>query len=51
MKKPSKLDDLMYGLMKGARRHSFMDFLENWGITEAEYEEIEEWFKQFEVKL
>lgn len=50
--RPSMLDTFMYGLMKEARRQDFMDFLENWGISEEGYEEIEDWFlKEHEVKL
>jgi hypothetical protein len=52
MNKPNQLDTFMYGLMKEARRYSLMDFLENWEITEEEYEEIRKWFKEVhEVKL
>jgi hypothetical protein len=50
--KPSKLDTFMYALMKEARRYSFIDFIENWDISEEEYEEIKKWFKEeHEVKL
>jgi hypothetical protein len=50
--KPSKLDTFMYALMKEARRYSFKEFIEHWGISEEEYEEIKDWFKQeFDVKL
>lgn len=49
---PAKLKDLMYGLMKGARRDSFMEFLEYWNISEDEYDEIEKWFfKELGIKL
>lgn len=52
MIKPKSLERFMYGLMKEARRHSFMDFLENWDITEEEYEEIEKFFKEgLNIKL
>lgn len=52
MNKPEALETLMYGLMKEARRNSFMDFLENWEITEEEYDEIKEWFKdELNIKL
>lgn len=49
--KPSKLDTFMYALMKEARRISFMDFIENWDITEEDYEEIKKWFSEQSVKL
>ncbi|MCS5499824.1 hypothetical protein NY607_01735 [Lysinibacillus sp. A4] len=42
---PKMLNDFMYALMKEARRDSFREFLENWEITQEEYEEIEAWFK------
>lgn len=50
--KPNKLDIFMYALMKNARRISFVDFLENWDISEEEYEEINQWFKdELKIKL
>lgn len=48
---PDQLETFMYALMKEARRISFMDFLENWDITEAEYGEIERWFAEQDIKL
>jgi len=46
------LDEFMYALMKEARRHSFMDFIECWGISEEDYEDIKKWFKaELDVKL
>lgn len=46
MDKPAKLETLMYALMKGARRNSLMQFLEDWEISEEEYDEISAWFKE-----
>ena len=49
---PKKLQSLMYGLMKEARRWSFIEFCENWGIDyETDYKEIEGWFSGFGIKL
>ncbi|NGM81243.1 hypothetical protein G5B47_02320 [Paenibacillus sp. 7124] len=31
---------LMYALTKHAARDSFLDFLDSWGITEADYYDI-----------
>ena len=44
MDKPIKLEMFMYALMKEARRDSFMDFIEEWEISEEEYKEIRKWF-------
>jgi len=41
-----KTNILFYGLMKEARRQSFIDFLEYWEISYDEYEEIKEYFKK-----
>ena len=41
-----KTNKLFYGLMKMAKRESFIDFLEYWGISYDEYEEIKEYFKK-----
>ncbi|MFJ7736418.1 hypothetical protein ACIQ2D_08740 [Lysinibacillus sp. NPDC097287] len=50
--KPNKLNAFMYALMKEARRDSLMDFIEDWGISEEEYYEIETWFKnELDIKL
>lgn len=50
--KPSQLDTFIYGLMKEARRDSLFCFLENWGITEQDYEDIKTWFKdELSIKL
>jgi hypothetical protein len=50
--KPDKLNQFMYALMKEARRDSLIELLETWEITEAEYEEIKEWFwKEHRVNL
>lgn len=50
--KPEKLDTFMYALMKKARMHSFLNFLEDWDISEDEYEEIKKFFKEkLDIKL
>ena len=52
IERPKKLDAFMYGLMKEARRHSFLNFCKNWGIDyETDYKEIEQWFLEFGIKL
>lgn len=39
---PEKLSSFMYGLMKEARRDSFVEFCEHWGVDyETDYKEIE----------
>ena len=38
-------------LMEEAMRHSFVEWLEDRDISESEYEEIKEWFAQFDVKM
>ena len=49
---PKKLQALMYGLMKEARRESFVEFCEYWNIDyETDYEEIKQWFKNIGIKL
>jgi hypothetical protein len=49
---PAKLQVFMYGLMKEARRDSFVDFCENWGIDfDVDYPEIVKWFERFGVKF
>lgn len=45
MENPTKLNKYLYALEKLAARESFMDFVEHWGISEEEYEEISAWFK------
>ena len=41
-----KMNTLMYFLVKGAARESFMEFLEELDISDDEYEEIKlEWKK------
>lgn len=39
MKKPTKLNKYLYALEKLAARESFIEFLENWDISEEEYEQ------------
>ena len=52
MDKPAKLGTFMYALMKGARKHSLMQFLKDWDISEKEYDEISAWFEEvFGIKL
>jgi len=51
-KVPKKLQALIYGLMKEARRESFVDFCEYWDIDyETDYEEIKQWFKDIGINL
>ena len=50
--KPKKLNSLMYALMKEARRFDLMDWMDNRGISETQYEEIEKWFEEkFGIRL
>ena len=52
MNKPPVLDEFMYALMKEARRYDFTEFLETWSISEDDYENIENWFKdKLNIKL
>jgi hypothetical protein len=37
---------LMYALTKNAARVSFVEFLENWGISEEEYDSIRDYLKE-----
>ena len=49
---PDKLETFMYGLMKEARRNSFVDFCENWDIDfDTEYPEIKKWFQKFGISF
>ncbi|MEK5503306.1 hypothetical protein [Bacillus sp. FSL M8-0168] len=49
---PDKLGIFMYALVKEASRSSLVDFLEHWGISEQEFDEIEAWFnKELGIKL
>lgn len=50
MNVPTKMNKYLYALEKLAARESFMDFIEDWGITEEEYEEIAEFFKAQGIK-
>jgi hypothetical protein len=36
----------MYALTKEAARSGFIDFLEAWGLTHEEYEEIRDYLKE-----
>lgn len=52
MEKPGQLDTFMYALMKEARRNSLLDFLEDWGISEDEFDEMQKWFMtNHDIKL
>lgn len=52
MNKPTMLNEFMYALMKEARRDSLWEFIEEWGISKEDYEEIEKWFKvNHDIKL
>lgn len=42
----AKMQTFMYFLTKGAARDSFIDFLEFCDISEEEYRQIKEWFKE-----
>lgn len=47
-----KFEKLMYGLLKNASRISFMDFLETWGLSEQEYDEIKKHLETtYDIKL
>ena len=49
---PERLYDFMYALMKEVRRDSLLDFIEECGISQGEYNEIDHWFKkEFGIKL
>jgi hypothetical protein len=39
VEKPTKLNKYLYALEKLAARESFVEFLENWEISEEEYEQ------------
>jgi len=47
----AKIDKLFYGFMKEARRDSFVEFLEYWGLAYEDYEEIVEYFKDQGINL
>ncbi|EKN3952939.1 hypothetical protein WFJ88_20405 [Yersinia enterocolitica] len=47
---PKKLPDFIYAVGKEAARSSFVDFLECWGISEDEYEEISKFFSDLGIK-
>ncbi len=47
-----KFETLMYGLLKNASRISFVDFLETWGISKQEYDEIKKHLETtYNIKL
>lgn len=37
---------LMYALTKQAARESFVEFLDNWGIAEEDYDAIRDYLKE-----
>lgn len=41
-----KFSTLMYALTKHASNHSFLDFLDTWGLTFEEYKEIRDYLKE-----
>lgn len=43
-----KMQKIMYALTKNAARNSYAEFLEDWGISDDDYEEIK---KVWEEKL
>ncbi|CNK27775.1 Uncharacterised protein [Yersinia frederiksenii] len=47
---PKKLPDFIYAVGKEAARTSFVDFLEDWSISEEEYEEISKFFTELGIK-
>lgn len=51
LKPPAKTQELMYYLMKEARRSDLTEWLSEIGISESEYEEIEAWFLKYEIKI
>jgi len=45
MKPPEKLNAWLYAVIKEARRTSYMDFIENWDISEDQDDAIMKWFE------
>lgn len=45
-KQPEKLSQLIYALTKHAAKNCFVEFLEQHDITEQEYDEISEHWKE-----
>jgi len=46
-----KMQTIMYALTKNAARSSYVEFLEDWGITEDDYEQIKAiWAEKLGVK-
>ena len=41
-----KADKLMYALIKEAARHSFVEFLEEWDLSEDDYEDIKSYITE-----
>jgi hypothetical protein len=50
VEKPEKLSKYLYALEKKAAQVSFNDFLEDWQISEQEFNEIEAWFRSQGIK-
>lgn len=44
--KPEKLPVFMYAVIKEASSLDLIEFLENWEISEDEYEDIRNWFHE-----
>ena len=41
-----KFSTLMYALTKHAANHDFLDFLDVWGLTFEDYEEVRNYLKE-----
>ncbi len=48
---PEKLPAFMRCLIKKAQQLSFMELIARWDVDEADYLEIEAWFKKFGIDL
>ena len=46
-----KINKLFYGFMKEARRQDFMEFLEDWELSAADFGEIQKYFAEKNIKL
>lgn len=46
MDKPEKLEKFMKALMDSASQYSLINYLNNKGITNKEFIEIDKWFKE-----
>lgn len=46
-----KMQTIMYALTKNAARNSYLEFLDDWGISEEDYDEITKvWEEKLGVK-